>query len=665
MQASSYDRAATLLKDGRLHQACAFLSVQFEAHAELRPWLSEVYSIRADYDRMLDFFAQGSSDPRRSELMDQLMDRAWTLAEHLYEQQYPPTETEGAISLTLVQCLDRLHEEPSSDQKLGLAFEYIYQCHSLTSDERRALHQAVLDERLPEYVRATLLGAETLHLTQWFDAKMVEDLYIYTLDDQPSDIRVRAWVTLVFVALIHPHRIAHLPRLREQYQLICEEEPKMLSDIQLALLQCREAYTFDQKLHEIAELDESKSINLNVVKDFFDFISEGIDMSISMFSKLRRIKFFSGEGMRHHWLEPFSPEQPDVKAVLDQHPAGNSWTQMLMQSVAQCETDKYGAFISMNEADSNLMVAISEKLDKTGILADKLVPPPPLYVMRNYLHDLFRYCELHPECKRLRHQPFNADLMMIHNPWLKAAVCSIEQMRKVAEFLLRKERWAEADEAYCLLLEQEVTEQSLQRLAYVRLIRRTDGMSVSQMLEPLLRANALFPGNKWTLKQIAETYRHAGMLQLEEQALREASALFPDDTLLSVRLGHCLIAQHRPEEALEPLYKADVQEEGQSRVHRELANALFSLGDHARAERYIRQVLNNGADPEDEDMFLGGHIALLGGDIPLALERYEMLSATAPTELDHARPMLTRLGIDNQVISLVADELQRRLNRGE
>ena len=657
---TTYEKVARRLVNGQLQSALTLISKQCAMESRLYSIGEEADTLQKDYDRMLDFLSKGTHDPKLQEQHDILLERAWRLAESLYDAQVPAKLPFEEPILTL---LERLQAEPDSDKLLNQIFEQLAESRHLTKAERKAMHQAMLDENIPEYVRATLLSAITLHLTQSFDARMVEDLYTYTLDDQPVQLQMQAWITLVFVALIHTHRIEHLPRLREQYQFICESAPDLLFNLQIALLQCREAFTFDKKLHKIIDQDgeEEELSEQERVREFFEFITEGIDTTLSMFSHLKKISFFSAEGTRHHWFEPFCLEQPDIKAILDENPKALPWSRMLLQSVAQCNTDKYGSFLTMQAYNKDLMATISEKLEEKGMKFDDILPPSPLYVMRNYLHDLFRYCNMHPKGQTMRHPLFERDLDMSQNKWLKAGVSHPDQLKKTAEFLFRKERWDEACVTYATLLKHEVTEETMQKLYYS--MSHSDSSSDNRKaLQTLIKCNVLFPGNKWTLRHLADAYHEAEEYQFEGQVLHEALEHHPDDPTLLMRLGRCLTCQDRIEEAIEILYKADIQKEGQLRVHRELANALFLTGDHTRAEKFIRMVLSR-PEPSGDDFILGGHIALQGEDIPLALERYRKTDdyTYAYNGILSDKKKLIRAGIPENIVQLVMELLLREL----
>lgn len=687
-----YNEVARYLKSGRLNSACAFLSMQFARHSA-HAQLEEVRAIQEDNERLLSFFSQGIDDPRRQQLRDELLERAWILADKFLSLEYPSkpihpapkfsADQSSGSSSDLLDALDELDRRTDSDELLGWIFERVAEARRLEEDERRALQLTILDEQLPLYVRATLLGAVSLLVTQWFDARLVEDLYIFTLDDQHVQLRAMAWVTLVMVVLHHSHRIEHLPRLREQYQLLAESEPELLKQLLISLLQCREVYSNEEKLTELVNnADEEEMITSGEkVKEFFRLIADGVDMSFVSFSHLAKIPFFN-EKNRHHWFMPFSPQHPIVRQITDTNPKAEVWIKLLMQSVAQCETDKYSAFLSMQSAGAGLLDKISQQLIDKGIVFDEVVPLRLITVVRNYLHDLFRYCYLNQQGRDSRIELFKGELNLCLSKWLKAAFCDLDYQHRVADFLLDKGYWGEAAHAYSQLKEYDESEEFLQRLAYClqqmeyqenrnKLFPTSDvELYHFDYMDILARCNELYPGNKWTEKKLADVYDYRCNYGLELICLREALTHHPDDNGLLARLGHALTMNGKPQEALTYLFKADVQKEGQTRVYRGLAEAYLKLNDIASAERYIRKVLNR-PEPSSEDLKFGAEIALLAGDLQLCIERFIKCNTHRAFILDseYERERLQNLGMDLTLAQLVnevvADRYEQTHNEAE
>lgn len=662
----SYNKATSLLKTGRLREALVFLCNIRHTYPGSQFIADKAQTLLDDLDRLLDHFAKGGADAMRSELVDRVAHNAWQLTEDLYDLETAPVST--AHHYDLAETIDALLAHPLDDAMLNTAFEQVCNSRLLSRDDRNALSLALLDESLPMFVRATLLSAITLYLMQRFDEELTEQLYVYTFDDQPVQMQMQAWVTLVLVALAHNDRIAHLPRLREQYRLMCEQEPELLFDIQITLLQCRECLNADKRMHDIVlkiDTDEAEQDNSEQLKEFFAFIAEGLDLSIKLFKQQARLPFFSHADSRHHWLQPFSIEQPDIKDVYDQNPKAQTWIKIMMQSVAQCETDKYAHVLSLNElGDGRLISKLGEKIEQSGIKVEEVMPLPPLYVMRNYLHDLYRYCLLHPKAKELRCQPFDLNLKMCMNPWLRPVTADTNKLAKVAELLLHHEHWHEASQVYELLTKADESEANLQRLAYACLkANERDAHNEQQALHHLRRCHYLYPNSLWTVKLMADILHDTEDYVAEEIVLREALTLRADDPKLLLRMGRSLNAQQRYQEALEPLFKADFLKEGQRNVQHQLCFSLFALKDFERAQRYATKAMSH-SNAEWENFALGAQVALLSGDVTRAIELFMQAGVTESIlSLDRNRELLLKLGIDDLTIDLIREVLGKQKDK--
>jgi Flp pilus assembly protein TadD len=103
-------------------------------------------------------------------------------------------------------------------------------------------------------------------------------------------------------------------------------------------------------------------------------------------------------------------------------------------------------------------------------------------------------------------------------------------------------------------------------------------------LERALNENPLLPEVQLTYGELKLL---SGDLETAGEALRAASNLLQDDPQVDGRLGQLLLAENRPEEALEKLRSAVDRGFRPLDVQRQLALALVETGNHAEAERLI------------------------------------------------------------------------------
>ena len=656
----SYTKATAMLMTGRLGEACGFLRTIRHTLPAAQSIAEEAERVLDDYRRMLDYYGQGGMDPQRTELNDRLYDRTWQLCEQLYDVEMPANAPTGDLSASL----EALAQAPTDDNWLGTAFDQIADCRHLTRQQREDLQLALLNEALPEYVRGTLMAATMLNMLESFDAELVEGMYVYTFDDQPVQLQVQAWVTLILVATVHKDRIIRLPRLREQYRLMCESNPDLLMTMQTALLLCREAHTAEKRMDALVRTideDDTEQVMQEKMKKFYGFITEGLDLTYNAFCEQSKMPFFSRPDARHHWLLPFSLEQPQMKAIFDDRPQGLPWARLLMQSIGQCETDKYANVLCMLPlGHGTLITKIGQKLEETGLDMKDMIPLPIEHVMRNHLHDLYRYCMLHPKGKAMRNNPFDHDLKMGLNPCLEEVMALGDRTTKIGDLMLTKERWLEAAQMYEIYLNTYGWEypEELQRLTYAhtKLAQQTGNWQMA--LNLLKKLHKECPNDRWGQRQLADCLHDIGDYAGEEEVLRLARIYDEKDPVVLTRLGRCYNAQRNYKEAIELLYNADLLQEGRRNTQRELAIALLGTQEYERAWHYA-QLAYSHSKARSEDFVTGGHVALQQGDTAKALELYQRAGTSeAVYGLHHDRELLRQAGVEQLDIDLMCELLR-------
>lgn len=665
-----YNKISALLSDGRLREACVFMQNIRYTFPCANDFSQNAKMLQDELDVLLSDFVDGVDAQQRHDRYDQLYERAWKLCDNIGWIEHPSPYYEDS----LYPLLADVRKNPSDDAMLGECFNHVIYVDEYTSHERDAIIQTLLDDQVPEYVRATLLSALTLHLTEKFDEEMTERIYIFTFDDQPLLLRIRAWVALVFVALIHEQRIAHLPRLREQYQLMCDSEPEMLRSLQLALLLCLEAMRTQKRIHEMIENirvdDESDEATKDNVKNLFNLISEGSDLSYNSFAKVHHaMPFFSLEESHHHWLMPFSMEQPLIMQYFADMPKAVDACQKVMQSLMGTNTDKYLTVIMMMETGKfNILESIGNKLNQLEIELGQPDEEPTSFDARGYLQDLFRYCTLHPKPKKFRFNLFYRDLKFCRNTLLRPAMEDAKTLASLITYFLGKGDWLDAAQVCEKLGQVEARDGAISELTLLHLgtacLKSTEKNAFPERaIRALRKCLRLYPGSRRACRKLADLYDELQFYLEEQDVLQTTLALHPDDVGLLVRLGRSLNFQACYTDALEPLFKADVLHEGLRTVQHELALALFGTHDYERAGRYAHLAASHD-DATPADHILCGHLALVQGSISQAMACYQKAPAKEVlVALTHDESLLTGAGLSLSDIDLVRQQLAKNQER--
>lgn len=643
-------RAMVLIESRQFDEALSFLQHQ-AANAGLSSHVDNIQVLRDTYDNLLTQFTEANLNPAAEDdynaLMLQFFDQLQGLCFNL---EVPNSNHPIRVS----EYVDSLLKN-RSDKALCELFRMACMCTRYTDRDKSALHHFIMNEDVPVYMRCTVLSAVMLYLFMHFDTEMLENIYAYTLDDQPDQIRWQAWVTMILCAVVHPLRIEHCDRIREQYQFMAESEPDLFLSMQLTLLQCNEADTIHEK---VTKMMEKKGDEEEKAKRIFQYVAEGADISYEAFKMMRHIEFFANPLVSAHWLMPFSPDQEVVKSMLEQVPQAKSMVDLLSKSLAQSEQDKYGSIMMLIGNNINLLEQLSAQLKESGLELDKVMEPSGEILMRNYMHDVYRFFTLSLLGQSLPVSPFRENLDLGRLSWLSPALSSSKALKAIGEYLTNHENWDGATAIYSRLTNIENSEFALQRLGYVASKRQTRNLQLE--CDPLIRCNKLYPGNAWTLLHLARFYVRTGILSAAEMHLQEALQIEPNNTELLNELAECYIGMQLFDKALAIYFKLDIQKEGDVKTQRKIARCAFLAHNMDAANKYMQLVLEQ-RKPIIADWALAGCLALKDSDIEKFLDCFNHIGTLRSrlVNFDTNIDTMTKGGVPKHLITIARDALNK------
>lgn len=644
-QSKAYKSVVAMLQDKRLSEALALL--QREAaqsnHAALA---ADAEQVRDNYARLLEYFKKGIADPTRQDQLDALFAKAWELAERLKSQPLLPSDESLSDEMTLQMIRGYEYsqlEGEDRDRALGRLFSRLRDYSPMPREVRRAIHQLVLDEQVPEYERATLLSAITLNLLQWFDAGMLEQFYTYSLDDQPIQIRVQALLTLALCGIRYDNRIVHEPRLRELYLLLVETEKDALAAIQVTMPYCKESVGFRKRLSNVVKVELGKlrvGREAMPFQEFLNIFQDGIDYDFDFFKLQCQRPFFAQPENEHHWLMPFTLEQHRVKEIISGCPEAKTFITLMMSSMSQTNSSKYAHTLLMAKSFPTLVSQIMEQLKDSPIKIEDLAPLDAFTTLRLYMHDLFRYLSLSDKGKTIAN-PLMLDADFSFYGCLSEEDEDVDMLEKICQTLYQRKRWMEVLPRLVRLTRKRVTPQLLLHLADAA--EHCNDYTTAQ--EALRRYQALFTFDEALYLRMAQDYEATQSYVAEENTLHEALKQWPDSETLLLQMSKCLNLQQRPSEAMNTLHHVEMLTERtlEHQLRQQMAYAHAQLAQTSEAEEQIVQVL--GSDKANmETNLLGIIIALQGGQLTLAAERYAQMMQHSP-DLDKERmlKMVTRM----------------------
>lgn len=622
-----------------------------------------------DYNMLLNDFETGIGNKARQGMLAKIIDNAYSLIDLANSNQDKDKPKPAVYSTTYL----------FNDEERFNAIENIFPSKK---EDRMMIRRFILNEHETLYMRGLVISALTLNLLKYFENDKFESLYTYTLEDQPLEIRQRAWVAIVLVTMAHDDRISSQPRLVEQMKFICEEgmsdeNRNILLVIQFALYKCIQARKTQSviindiapKIEEgIKELKKDgnndddmaprweeymkKSGLSDKIQDFLDMQREGVDIMYESFKHLCQAQFFSHKS---NWFIPFDIEHPEVINFIKGNKIRRNYFNIIDKARNMCSTDKYCNLSMLSIFPDSQLKQIETQINGGSDTLDNIEGASPEDVVISYMHDLYRYYTLF---NKEGYNPFDQILYFGKYNNLKNVVESSQSKHLIADFLLKNEEWAEASYVFDDIAKTDESEDVLQNLAYA--IYKANN-SYSKSINVLTRCNYLYPNNKWTMKYYAEALSSVGEFEAEEIVLRNCIDLFPDEVNFITMLGRNLTNQKRYQEALEQLFRADLMKENSYRTMSCLAEAAFHLGKLDIAIKYIAKTISS-KKAKDHDWINGGHIALLSGDTPLALVYYHKADREIikkHIEDGNDKKVLIELGVPQDVVTMTFEVLNR------
>lgn len=589
------------IKDS-LHSVIDF----FENNDAEAPALASFRTLMSALKQLHSSLQEGLDISLFQDKLDQIYLETWQLLDQIRWEHSEHKPMIFAVD-DLVAELEPQHLTTINDNQLECIFSTIRTTYPIGKAQRTALHQAILSDEVPMYLRATLLSAMTLNVLEWFDADLLECMYTYSLDDQPAQLRQQSWAALFLCGMVHDKRIMHHSRLREEYLLLCEMEPTLLEQLQKLLLPLREYKSFSRgvkKLFDTIMQSVEESIEgektIEVTKDSEDFkqfvklMHSNIDTGYSQFRLMSKLGFFAMEGTDHHWLMPFDCGCEVIKKALEETPELKTWYQLLLHNRAQTHTDKYATFL-ITSSKPDRAKELNQKLSQLSLPQGEMADLGSDQIMQIHLQDLYRFFTLSKTGKTLRN-PFELSPDLSAYECFGKAFCSVDNLRMVAEYLFKAEEYTDAAFTYERLLEHEITQQNLKNA--IVSMQNSVRHGIHKIRPLVLLCNKLFPGDEEILMQLIYSYGYEEPLM--EPYYKEALEYFPDSIPFLKNYGKFLNLAKRYSEALNPLYKAFMLDENDEEIIRELATAQVRLGQIDKA----RNLLNRLSHPEEEGALL-------------------------------------------------------------
>ena len=534
----------------------------------------------------------------------------------------------------------------------------------------------------------------TIALLNCYDVEKFNFLLNIYLNKSISSVKARALVGIALAAYYYGNQIEKDDKASILLNFMInknQEVRQQLIIIQRLLIISRETEKIDKKMRkeiipqmmknpylkhpnkkmdeiELWELDEDnpeweKDLDKmhEQIHELGELQREGADTYMSTFAMLKNYPFFHEIA---HWFYPFTIEYPTIAKILPiKEIKENTILHALLNSTAFCNSDKYSFALTLNEIPFQQMEMMKESSEGTEeILNDQLgaqsiyTDEEKLQVMyRQYLHDLYRFFKLWQSRNELN-DIFKDSLNLWNGP-LHDSLMNGEQAIQLANYLLSKGYYKEANDFYSYLLEKNpIDTELIQKVGFCLQKQR----EFKRALRFYNQAYILKPQDTWTLKHMAHCYKK---LHDEEKALQFfqlASDMNPDDLNLAMQVGQCLTLMEDYEKALTYFFKVEYLGNTPDYAHRAIAWCYFMTNKHEESIRFYQKVLKE-TSPTINDWINIGHVYLVQGLLESAVKNYKEAASLCKTHdefieiFSHDTEHLLQKGVDPITIGIVLD----------
>lgn len=659
------NKISILLIESRLKEALNLLGEQIN---EISDWSvsSRFEELNIAYSYMLQYFGQGVKDNQRESLYRSLIGKTILLSDdalrvalinnsqsifyrQLRKEAYGDIEKYRMI-------LESNTEKPNivlHEQAITNLFSYIWTSGLWQSKDVEEVSFFLESPLVNEQDAALITSAITMSLLQRFDPKKFMILGIASRNIS-NDVSVRALTGILISGMKYDAIIPYFSEISGQLKILSEvpEIVERIRTIQIALLMCRETQKIDKKMREeiiptmlhnpklgnmmIEDMERDdqnpdwEQWNNNDFKDkiieMTELQMEGADVYMSTFSSLKGYPFFREVS---NWLRPFSYDQPDVaKSIRSIKIADSPIVKAIFNSDVFCNSDKYSFCLTFSQIPEEQRNMILNQLEAQNDSNSEDIITPSLSVSKRietlskqYVQDLYRFFKLFTNSAEF-YDPFSKDLNMLNCISLSPLLNNNFTKRTIAEFLLKKEYFAEAAEIFNSIEKEEknkdVDYQFYQKMGYA--FQRSH--KYSKALDCYCRADIMQPDNLWTMRHSAQCYRILGNPQKALDTLNHAELFDSENLSLQIQIGECLVDLKQYKEALSRFFKVEFLKPNMVKAWRAIAWCAFLSDKIEQATKYYDRLVSQ-SKPLAQDFLNAGHVAWTQGNINKAASMYK------------------------------------------
>lgn len=680
---TTYSQAFQLIDAGRYKDTFTLLRRRL-GETPVAGCLGRLNQAESTYKYLLQFFAQGSQDPGRKDILADLKGQLLDVAQ-LIDRETASTDSPAQYYSTLrmlrlrpadpLALLESLVEKDSMAE-LALAadgypmdllkeiedagnklFELFWTSDSIPSQIFKDFSDNIVKGVLPYRISSLVIAGVGLGLMSYFD----RDAIMLLCDASKSEdyrISARALVTLVLALDRWKDRIAGDRKLLQRIESLVEVDgmKKKIRTVVFALIKTRDTDRVSRKMQKevipglmqfgpdiikrlkkaseetsLADMEGNpeweellKNSGLEEkIRELTEMQSDGADVMMSAFSNLKGYPFFR---QLSNWMLPFSTHHTMLNSLST---IGEDDISMLLElNGMMCDSDKYSfAFSLANMPGLQRKMVMGQMQGQMEQLREQMKEFQMLKAGREfedevirYCRDLYRFNKLYPK-KSEFYDPFVRFVDFSAIPVVSGLFDDNEDIAALAEFYFKRGYHTEALEVLGKLAEKAGDTPHIWEKIGFCIEKVSD--DDNEAVEAYMKAQLFNPDSKWISRRLGLCYRRMGDYRNAVEYLRMS---LPDDgsfdRRISLMISDTLIDGGNWDEALKELYRVDYETPGDPDVVRRMARCAFRSIDFDKTLNWLDSI--SSIDQSEEDYRMRGHISFLRGDFQDAMRWYRM-----------------------------------------
>lgn len=637
----------------------------------------ELESIENDYRLMLDYMRRGFNDPHRSAIYNSLTTRLYRFASDMYmtymtqhaafftdalrksgnkqfNDEKIKSELEGFVADAAMLSLEIEPARTTKSNELYSRHNDFMQalfCHIIVSrqwsdHDSEFFNRLLLSPTIDSIDAQLLISAITLAAMNNMDINKFGVLIHVYLASTDEKIRQRALIGWVF-ALSSRTRV--MPKMKNLVSEALSHDgvANELADLQKQIIFCMNAEQDTDTIRRDIMPELMKNNNLNITRfginekeddpmaDIFDpgaseramekmeesfqkmmnMQKAGSDIYFGGFSQMKRFPFFYNVA---NWFYPFYIEHPEISRT-----AGNLKDTPLLINILNsgpfCDSDKYSFTLAISSVISRLPDNMKEMLNSPEVLGQVVSPEDQrqsAYIRRMILQDMYRFFRLYPQREQLVN-PFDAKHFifvsddLFNNTDIQALVPDL------CYFMIKHKN----GNALRNILSKNTDEDNPKMLLVRGMYELNFAKQPEKAVEVFEKLKAEAPGNRRVLSLLARSYFECGKFEDSAACYQTLHDSDPQNKTVALNLCVALSKAKKYSDAINLLYRLDIENPDSSAVKRVLAWTLSGLGKYDQAEKEYSR-LTSADDAENGDWLNAGYCQWMKGNTAEAVKLF-------------------------------------------